>query len=312
MIISIEDKNDMFCEICINDHTGCRLFLNASKNNMKQWEVKAGDIVRIRSIIAIKGSSNYIELRPTSHFIKFQPHSKVYKEIEAKLRDDQTIAQMMSNPYDEVVLPHPITISRTSDRYNSLPVRTFFELFHDTESPFYAPEYSNYYDIFSNPQQPRQFRMKFSIMRIDPNEVEEFVQLFCDECNTTSSLKKYGEMNSRRYSCPQCDDENTTKLIYQLQFLAKDESTEEIDKVHRLLLYTHNSGNDNCAAFFGGIKPCNLYSNIKELEKIRKYVNLMTRYNVNIEAVVELQYQKRRTPYLMIYDCILQQSYLTE
>ena len=309
-IIDIRSENDIFYEICINDQTGCKLFLKASENNMKQWDVKVGDIVRIRSIIAVKGTSNYIELRPTSHFIKFPKHSRVYQEIEARLKDDQTITTMMSSSNDEVILEHPITVSRTSERYNSVEFRTLYELFHDPESPFNVLKYSNYYDELDNPLQSRLFRLKFYVIRIDPAETEEFVQIFCEKCNISSSLKNYGEGSSYAYKCLQCKEEHCTSLAYQVQFLIKDDSVEEIDYLHRMLLYTHNRSTQNVQGFFGGIKPTNLYSNYKELENIRKYVNLITKFNIYIEAVVEINFQNKQNPYLLMFDSVLHSSYL--
>jgi len=179
--MEIRNENDIFYEICLNDITGCKLFLRASENNMKQWDIKQGDIVRVRSIISVKGTSNYIELRPSSHFIKFPKHSKVYQEINDRLKDDQTISQMMANPNDEVILEHPITVSRTSERYNSLTFRTLHELYHDLDSSGNVNNYANYYDLYNNLLQSKMVRMKFNILRVDPPEIEEFVQLYCEK-----------------------------------------------------------------------------------------------------------------------------------
>jgi hypothetical protein len=192
-IIEVKSENDMFCEICLNDTSGCKLFLRGSQNNMKQWEVEEGDIVRVRSIQAVKGTSNYIELTKSSHFIKFPKNSRVYHDIEARMKDDQLIFKMMNNPLDEVILDHPITVSRTSERYNSLDLVSLYDLFHNRDSKHYAYKYTNYYDEYTNPLQSRFLRMRLNVLRFDPPKVEEFVQMYCEKCNATSSLQNLGE-----------------------------------------------------------------------------------------------------------------------
>ena len=107
------------------------MFLKVSKNNIKQWDIQNGDIVRVRSITLKKGTSNYIDLKPTSNFIKFPKHSRIYQEIETQLKDDHAISALMSSSSDDLILEHPITITKTSERYNSVIFRNFKELFHD-------------------------------------------------------------------------------------------------------------------------------------------------------------------------------------
>ena len=162
----------------INDTTGSDLFLKASKNNMKQWDIQEGDIVRIRSIVAVKGTSNYIELTKSSHFLKFKKDSLVCKTLEHKMKDNQVIFKMMNKTVDDVILEHPITISRTCERYSSLDFVSLKELFHDPDSKYYAFNYLNYFDEYNNPLQSRYFRMRFNVLRVDPKKIEEFVQLY--------------------------------------------------------------------------------------------------------------------------------------
>lgn len=69
-----------------------------------------------------------------------------------------------------------------------------------------------------------------------------------------------------------------------VQFLVKDSSTESTEGLYRILLYTFNNKGDK---FFAGIKPADLYKNREILDKIKWYVNLMTKFNIYIDAILE-------------------------
>lgn len=308
-IIEIRQENDMFYEMWFSDQSGTKLFLKVSTNNLKQWNVEEGDIVRVRSIKAAKGTTNYIELTKETHILKFPPSSYVYQEINSRLKDDNTIWRMMSSPLDNLILDHPVTVSKTSERYNSIESRTLYELFHDVESPFYCVNPSNYFEG-DKMIQSRYFRLRFNVLRIDPPSIEEFVMLYCEACNQKFSLQKQGE-GKEAMKCPQCESEFTTSYIYQLQFLINDDSTQEQDDLHRLFLY---SVQQKWVNFFSCLRPTNLYLNYKQAETLQKYVNLITKYNIYIEAIVELNYQEledgSKHPLMVMHDCVIHPSYL--
>jgi len=69
-----------------------------------------------------------------------------------------------------------------------------------------------------------------------------------------------------------------------IQFLVKDTSTESTDQIYWILLYSFNGKGEK---FFAGIKPVDLFKNKDVLDKIKRYVNLMTKYNIYIDAIIE-------------------------
>lgn len=141
---------------------------------MKQWDIKENDIVRIRSIQAVKDSSGYIELTKMSNFLKFPKNSLIFHQLNAKLKDDQKISRMMNSPFDEFVLENAITVSRISERYKDLEFCTLHNLFHDESHAFYA-KYDNYYDYRGEPTQMRFKRLKFRVMRIGKSYLCDFM-----------------------------------------------------------------------------------------------------------------------------------------
>ncbi|CAI2363839.1 unnamed protein product [Moneuplotes crassus] len=319
-ILEITSNNDLFAEVCVNDTSGCKLFFKITKKQLHQWDIQEGNFVRIRSIVIVKGTSNYIELTKNSHFLKFRKDSIVAKSLESKMKDDEMIRDLISSPFEEVILEHPITVSRTSDKYSTLHLVSLHDLFHNPESKFYAYEYSNYYDEYDLHNQSKFLRLRFNVLRTLPGEVEEIVQMYCEKCHHCASLKTKNDP-STFYSCSNCLDSTSTRLIYQMQFLIQDDSTSEKalgdqsqvlsqeKQFHRVLFYSHNMSSEQ-SGIFGGIQPSNLYNNTKDLESIRKYLILISKYNIYVEGIVELVYQRRTNPILMLIDCRLQSGYM--
>jgi hypothetical protein len=82
-------------------------------------------------------------------------------------------------------------------------------------------------------------------------------------------------------------------LIYQVQFLVKDVSTQSNNNVYRVLLYTH----EGLGANFFPVKPTDLSKDKSACDKVGKSFELLTRYNSWVDAVVE-----RRHGYYFIKD----------
>lgn len=83
-------------------------------------------------------------------------------------------------------------------------------------------------------------------------------------------------------------------LIYQVQFLVKDVSTQLNSNTYRILLYTHDGLGAN---FFNGIAADNLHKNNDARKKIEEYAEQLTKFNTWVDAVVE-----RRNGFYFIKD----------
>ena len=73
-------------------------------------------------------------------------------------------------------------------------------------------------------------------------------------------------------------------MIYMMQFLVKDDSTESTESLYRVLMYTYDG---KCADFFNGLKAVNLYRNETVCGKLERYIKLLVKYNVYVEGVLE-------------------------
>ena len=139
----------------------------------------------------------------------------------------------------------------------------------------------------SFPEEVRErncFRVSFCVYRFDPADAREIVVAACPKCHDTMSCKDLGEDGAAQ--CQTCDV--PTKLIYQMQMLVKDTASQLNKNFYRVLLYSFEQGYGDD---FFGINPVNLYHHEQELEQITRYLTMMTRFNVWIDALLERKNQ---------------------
>ena len=82
--------------------------------------------------------------------------------------------------------------------------------------------------------------------------------------------------------CKQCGKE--CELIYMIKFLAKDVSTRENNKAYEVLCYSLDGRGRE---IFKDVEPCNLHTNAEALAKIEKCADVVQKFNVYMDAIVE-------------------------
>ena len=102
----------------------------------------------------------------------------------------------------------------------------------------------------------------------------------CPKCHDTISCKDLAADGAAK--CKSCDE--PTKLMFQLQMLVKDTASQLNKNFYRVLLYAYDQqhGGD-----FFGIAPSNLYHNEKDCEQVTRYLQMMMRFNVWVDAELE-------------------------
>jgi hypothetical protein len=134
------------------------------------------------------------------------------------------------------------------------------------------------HDLFHSPDNTTStFRTCFYVTRVEPVTASDAVKSYDRKTRKTVSAKgaKGGD------------------LIYQVQFLAKDVSTQFNNNVYRILLYTH----EGLGANFFAQKPANLWSDTKATKRVEESFDLLTRFNSWVDCVVE-----RRNGFYFIKD----------
>ena len=121
----------------------------------------------------------------------------------------------------------------------------------------------------------------------------------CPNCKECYSCKDLGPEGKGK--CKPCKTE--CRLVYKLQMLVKDSTSQMNKNFYRLILFSGNNDTDeekDVSGFFVGVpggKPCNLYQNEEALHVIEKHIRNMLRYNVWIDALIE-----RKGTYFLIKD----------
>jgi len=151
----------------------------------------------------------------------------------------------------------PVVLTEVDKKHQNLPNTSLHDLFH-------APDNST-----------STFRTCFYVTKVEPGSLAEAVRAYNKGTKKDSSAK--GAKGD---------------LIYKMQFLVKDVSTQFNNNVYRVLLYTHEGLGANFLP-----KAANLHSDAKALNRVKDSVGLLTRFNSWVDCVVE-----RRNGYYFIKD----------
>lgn len=90
--------------------------------------------------------------------------------------------------------------------------------------------------------------------------------------------------------------------------LVKDSSTDNTDALYKILLYSFNGKGEK---FFADLMPVNLYQNTEVLEKIKRFVNIMTKYNIYIDGILERrETNTTKAPVYLLVETSLEKKYL--
>jgi hypothetical protein len=122
----------------------------------KKWNIVEGEVVRMRSVALDqqKGmSDNILFLNPRSNIMRFLSVSKIAREIENEVGEEEKILKMMLCEEEKCILDSPKIISTVSDNLKSMKFTNLFDIFHkQNESIVYAD----------------RLRVKFYVLNIQP------------------------------------------------------------------------------------------------------------------------------------------------
>ncbi|CAI2367089.1 unnamed protein product [Moneuplotes crassus] len=294
-VVAIETQYVGRAKLSLRDQSGV-LFKMAVREK-DQWDLHVNDVIRIRSAVidSYRGSKLELHIQPKSNIMKFLKTSKLSHQLLDEVTLDEKILRMMLCDEEKEILDHRRYISKVTDMHKTLPITSLFEIYH------------------GNRMDGNIARAKFYILNVQPYDAREFVQGFCHVCVDTFSLKNLvthdlqdEETKSNQVYCPTC--KNKSELIYMLQFLVKDDSTEHTAQFYKVLLYSFQG---KCDRFFGGNKPVNLYKNEKSCEILKKYVKLLTKFNIYIDGVLEKRQESPKSPpYFLLVETELERKYI--
>jgi len=253
-VLQVFELDEYTNELKMRDNSGETFWTLALK--LKFPHVRQGSVVRIRSATFDGTSSKRVlVLQHYSNIMTFINSSKLASSL-SKVSDDKSAekAALKSN-----VSMTPVVLTEVDRKHANLAHTSLHDLFH---SP----------DMSTN-----TFRTSFYVTRVEPGNHQDACKSWDKKSKKASSAKgaKGGD------------------FIYQVQFLAKDVSTQFDTNVYRVLLYTH----EGLGANFFSQKAAGLWSNSSAANNVKNSFATLTRFNSWVDAVVE-----RRNGYYFIKD----------
>jgi len=253
-VLQVFELDEYTNELKLRDQSGETFYTLALK--LKFPHVRQGSVVRIRSATYDETSSKRVlVLQHYSNIMTFISSSKLGASFSKVANETNTEKAALKSS----VSMTPVVLTEVDKKHQSLQTTSLHDLFH-------SPDNST-----------NTFRTCFYVTRVEPGNVCEAVKGYDRKSRKTSSTKgsKGGD------------------LIYQVQFLAKDVSTQFNNNVYRVLLYTH----EGLGANFFPTRPANLHTEAKARTRLEDNFNLLTRFNSWVDAVVE-----RRNGFYFIKD----------
>jgi len=256
-IVQVFELDDYTNELKLRDLSGATVYVLALK--VKFPHLKAGAVIKVRSATydtTCTSDKKVLILQHYSNIMTFVTSSKKASEISSKVSDDK------SNENKALKAPvamTPVVLTEVAAKHAGLPVTSLHDLFHSPESS------------------TTTFRTCFYVTKVEPGTVAEACKSYDKKSKKATSAKgaKGGD------------------LIYQVQFLAKDVSTQFNTNVYRILLYTHEGLGSN----FFAQKAANLHSSKDACKKVEAAFGQLTKFNSWFDCVVE-----KRNGYYFIKD----------
>ena len=221
-VVKMEKSGGGFFKIQLQDQSGVSFHMNIKEKD--DWNLHKNDTIRIRSVSVDThhGKDLYLFLNQKSNIMKFLKTAKISNQLLDEVTQDEKVLKMMLCEEEKSILDKKKIISKLSDMYKDLPITNLIDVFHGTKN------------------KETLIRSHFYILNVQPYDVREFVQGFCSNWIKTFSLKnletshsKEEETKSNQINWPVCGIKS--ELIYMVQFLVKDESTEKTKEFYRVL-----------------------------------------------------------------------------
>ena len=253
-VLQVFELDEYTNELKLRDASNETFYTLALK--LKFPHVRQGSVVRIRSATFDETSSNkrVLILQHYSNIMTFISSSKLAASVSKVSNETATERAQLKNS----VSMAPVVLTEVDKKHAGLQNTSLHDLFHSADTS------------------TNTFRTCFYVTRVEPGNVNDAVRAY-DRKSKKSSSAKGGKGDH----------------IYQVQFLAKDVSTQFNNNVYRILLYTHEGLGQN----FFQQKAVNLHSDSKASGRVNAAFNTLTRFNSWVDAVVE-----RRNGYYFIKD----------
>lgn len=210
-VLKVHEKDDQTIELRIKDMTSTLWFLNLPKLRFGSISnVRAGDIIRVRSVIPDATSRrNIITHKSTTNILKFLPVAKIVSHMQQEIKDMTDTDKMLLEDSSEVLMS-PVQLTEIIESDQNANRR---------QKPFKLQDlFLNFDSLPEEVRNRSSFRVSFCVYRYEPSDPREIVVAACPKCHDTVSCKELSANGAAK--CQTCNV--PTKLIYQMQMLVKD------------------------------------------------------------------------------------------
>jgi hypothetical protein len=254
-ILQVFDLDEYTNELKLRDQSGEIYYTLALK--LKFPHLRAGSVVKIRSATHDETATNknVLVLQHYSNIMTFIGCSKLATTVAQKVSNERNSEK---STLKQDVSMTPVVLTEVDKKHQNLKTTSLIDLFNQPDNS------------------TNTFRTCFYVTKVEPKDHREACKAYDKKTKKISSAKG-----------------GKGDMIYQVQFLVKDVSTQFNNNVYRILLYTH----EGLGANFFSQKAANLHSDNKAAAKVQDSFELLTRFNSWVDAVVE-----RRNGYYFIKD----------
>lgn len=253
-VLQVFELDEYTNELKLRDQSGEVYYTLALK--LKFPHLRTGSVIKIRSATHDDTAANkkVLVLQHYSNIMTFINSSKLAATVGAKVANERKTEQATLASKTSLT---PVILTEVDKKHAGLQTTSLNDLFH---SP----------DTHTN-----TFRTCFYVTKVEPGDHKDACKAYDKKTKKVASAKT-----------------GKGDLIYQVQFLCKDVSTQFNNNVYRILLYTHEGLGANFLP-----KAANLHSDSKAAGKVKSAFDLLTRFNSWVDCVVE-----RRNGYYFIKD----------
>ena len=206
-VLQVFELDEYTNELKLRDASNETFYTLALK--LKFPHVRQGSVVRIRSATYDETSNNkrVLILQHYSNIMTFINSSKLAASVSKVSNENATEKAQLKS----AVSMAPVVLTEVDRKHANLQNTSLHDLFH-------SPDTST-----------NTFRTCFYVTRVEPGTVND-------------AVRNYDRKTKKSTSCKGCKG---GEHIYQVQFLAKDVSTQFNNNVYRILLYTHEGLGQN-------------------------------------------------------------------
>ena len=189
-----------------------------------------------------------ISVKPYTNILKISSESRLYKELSKAIEDETDTDKLLLDDANEVLMSPVIYTEINNPHYCGTNSKN--QTFKLTDL------FLHYDELPDDKLDTNLFKVRFYCLRIDPQDSREIVQAMCPKCKECYSCKDLGKEGKGK--CISCKVE--TKLVYKMQMLVKDSSSQMTKNFYRLILFSGvEESETNFFTGMPGNKPCNLY-----------------------------------------------------